>query len=102
MERRWVPVPTEALPAPGTFTPLRLEGRDVLVHNLGGVYHVTGAVCPHQGRSLATGRLEGVEFTCPWHAWVFDVTNGCSPYTPRAKIPCHAVKLEAGVLWVSV
>jgi nitrite reductase/ring-hydroxylating ferredoxin subunit len=100
MTVRWIPVDPESLPGPGTSAAVDLEGRTVLLHRVEGRLYATGSVCPHQGRGLAGGRLEGARFTCPWHAWVFDVTTGASPYTPRAAIPCLPVREEGATLAV--
>jgi nitrite reductase (NADH) small subunit len=39
---------------------------------------------------------------CPWHAWVFDVTDGSSPVNPRIKIPTYPVTIQDGELFISV
>ena len=100
MPERWVKVADASQVAPGSFIPVDVEGRTALLYNIDGRFYCTGSTCPHQGQSLATGTLEGTRLTCPWHAWVFDVTDGCSPYTLRAAIPCLTVKVEGGEIFV--
>lgn len=102
MPDRWIPVAAADAVAPGGFIPIDVEGRPGLLYNIEGRYYCTGSVCPHQGRSLATGTLEGTRLTCPWHAWVFDVTTGESPYTLRQAIGCLPVKVEGGEIFVGL
>jgi len=102
MPDRWIKVAAPDAVPPGGFIPVDVEGRAALLYHIEGRYYCTGSVCPHQGRSLATGTLEGTRLTCPWHAWVFDVTDGCSPWTLRAAIPCLPVKVEADGIFVGL
>ena len=102
MTDRWLRVAAAGEVAPGTFIPVDVEGRPGLLHNVDGRFYCTGSICPHQGRSLATGTLEGTRITCPWHAWVFDVTTGESPYTLRSAIGCLPVRVEDGGVFVGV
>jgi nitrite reductase/ring-hydroxylating ferredoxin subunit len=102
MPDRWVKVASAAGVAPGQFIRVDLEGREALLYNVDGRFYCTGALCAHQGRSMATGTLEGSRLTCPWHAWIFDVTNGCSPYTLRAAIACLPVKVEGDDVFVGL
>lgn len=102
MADRWVKVADAGTLAPGQFVPVDVEGRPGLLFNIEGRFYVTGGICPHQGRPLAGGTLEGTTLTCPWHAWVFDVTTGESPYTLRAAIGCLPVKVEEGQVFVGL
>jgi nitrite reductase (NADH) small subunit len=102
MAERWVRVDSPNRPAPGTSLAVTVEGWDLALHNVGGTLHCTSNVCPHQGRPLAGGILEGTRLTCPWHAWVFDVTTGQAPWNPWARIPCLPVKVEGGEIYVGM
>jgi nitrite reductase/ring-hydroxylating ferredoxin subunit len=102
MPERWVRVATAAALAPGQFVRIVVDGEEGLLHNVQGTYYCTGSICPHQGRSLATGCLEGTQFTCPWHAWVFDVTTGRSPHALSAAIGRLPVRVEDGEVFVGL
>ena len=102
MPDRWIRVAAAGQVAPGQFIRIEVDGEEGLLHNIDGALHCTGSVCPHQGRSLATGTLEGNTITCPWHAWVFDVTTGRSPYALHATIGCLPVKVEDGEVFVGL
>ena len=55
---------------------MELGGEEVLVANVGGVFHAIGNRCTHRGGDLSAGRLEGRVVTCPRHGSRFDVTTG--------------------------
>jgi nitrite reductase/ring-hydroxylating ferredoxin subunit len=83
---------------------VEVRGRQVVVFNVGGSYYALLDRCPHQGGSLACGKLSGLiessgpgdyrstragEFIrCPWHGWAFDLKTGrslCEPSRWRAR-----------------
>jgi nitrite reductase (NADH) small subunit len=98
----WVKVAAaDALP-PGLTLRVQAGGRDLALHNVDGTVYCTSNTCPHQGRPIDGGTLEGPHLVCPWHAWVFDVKTGLSPFNPYARIPCFPVKVEAGAIFVAV
>jgi len=51
--------------------------------------------CPHMGGPLGRGSLNGVELTCPWHGWRWDVRTGrnCWPGSDWrvARVPVRIV-----------
>lgn len=49
----------------------------VLIARVGGDVFAIEDACPHSGRSLCGGALDGAIVTCPGHAWQVDVTTGC-------------------------
>lgn len=83
----------------GTRTRVVVDGRAVLVLNIGGELFALSDKCPHRGASLCDGILTGLvrasepgrpEITrageiirCPWHQWEFDVRTGRSYCDPR-------------------
>lgn len=55
-----------------------VEGRSVVLFNVEGVIHAIDNSCPHNGASLANGRLDGHVLQCPAHGLRFDIRSGCS------------------------
>ena len=53
-----------------------VQGRAVLIANVGGKYYAVAGRCPHLGGKLAQGKLEGTVITCPKHGSQFDITDG--------------------------
>lgn len=73
---------------------IEVEGKDIALFNVEGVFYALGNVCPHRGGPLGEGFLEGTVVTCPWHGWKFDVTTGRSPVNPKVGVICYTVKVE--------
>jgi nitrite reductase/ring-hydroxylating ferredoxin subunit len=61
---------------PGAMVPVDLEGRKLLVANVGGRFFVADRKCPHFGVNLCRGRLEGEAVMCPLHRARFDLNSG--------------------------
>lgn len=51
--------------------------RRIALFRIGNEVHAVEDSCPHQGASLANGRLDGVHVKCPAHGLQFDVRDGC-------------------------
>ncbi|SAL84451.1 Rieske (2Fe-2S) domain-containing protein [Caballeronia arvi] len=54
-----------------------VDGRSVVLFNVEGVIHAIDNSCPHNGASLANGRLDGHVLQCPAHGLRFDLVSGC-------------------------
>ncbi len=48
-----------------------------MLFNIDGVVHAIDNSCPHNGASLASGRLDGHVLQCPAHGLRFDLRSGC-------------------------
>jgi nitrite reductase/ring-hydroxylating ferredoxin subunit len=98
---------------PGGRKLFEVNGRAVVVFNLGGEFFALNNRCPHRGGSLAHGKVTGLiessepgEYRysrrgeiirCPWHSWEFDIRTGqswCDPKRLRARK--YAVSVEPG------
>ena len=53
-----------------------MNGVQIALCNVDGVYYAIDDTCPHRSASLAEGDLIGKEITCPLHGAIFDVTTG--------------------------
>ena len=104
--------PVENIP-PGERRLVEVNGRAVVVFNLGGEFFALNNRCPHKGGSLCQGVttsvVESAEpgeyrtsrpgeiIRCPWHSWEFDIRTGqswCDPQRLRARK--YAVSVEPG------
>jgi 3-phenylpropionate/trans-cinnamate dioxygenase ferredoxin component len=56
-----------------------VDGRSVVLFNIEGTVHAIDNSCPHNGASLASGKLEGRVLQCPAHGLRFDLATGCMP-----------------------
>jgi nitrite reductase/ring-hydroxylating ferredoxin subunit len=98
---------------PGGRKIVHVDGRSIGIFNVGGEYLAVRNRCPHQGGPLCLGTLVGaVEspepgvyrhsrpgemIRCPWHAWEFDLRDGCSWFDPAKKrVARYEVAVVAG------
>lgn len=66
---------TSEIPA-GKMQKVSVDGREILVANIGGNYYACDDTCTHAGASLAEGVLEGQTITCGWHGAKFNCMSG--------------------------
>jgi nitrite reductase/ring-hydroxylating ferredoxin subunit len=45
------------------------------------------------GASLAGGCLHQGTVACPWHAWQFDLKDGCWVDNPKIKVEVYPIKV---------
>lgn len=64
---------------PGAGRAFAIEGYSIAVFNVDGKLYAIDDSCPHQGSSLAMGRLEGYVVTCRSHGMKVNVSAGEQP-----------------------
>jgi nitrite reductase/ring-hydroxylating ferredoxin subunit len=103
---------------PGTRKLAQVNGRAIVVFNLGGEFFALNNRCPHRGgdlhKGIQTGLVESNEpgrysysrrgemVKCPWHGWEFDIRTGqswCDPTRVRARR--YAVEVQPGARLVA-
>jgi len=72
-----------------------VDGRRIAVYHTNEGVFATDNTCPHRGGPLAEGDLQGVEITCPWHFWTFEVRTGRHA-DPRIRLVTHEVEVDGG------
>ena len=66
-----------------------VEGKDLLLVKIKGVFRCVENACPHRSAPLSDGILEGSVLTCPYHAAQFDLANGKVSFN----VPIPALKM---------
>lgn len=103
---------------PGSRTIVRLEGREVGVFNLDGVFYALKNVCAHQGARVCLGKvggttlpsavyeyrygLEGRILRCPWHEWEYDITTGQALFDPTVTVVTYPVAVVDDAVVVTI
>jgi nitrite reductase/ring-hydroxylating ferredoxin subunit len=63
-----------ALPRPGSYLAIEMLGLPLLLtRDSSGRVHALANVCRHRGVRVVDGHGEARRFTCPFHAWVYDL-----------------------------
>ena len=81
--------------APGQVKAVAVNGVQIALCNVDGVYYAVDDTCPHRSASLAEGDLSGKEITCPLHGAIFDVTTGEVLEGPAGEnLSCYRVRVS--------
>ncbi|MDP9289129.1 MAG: non-heme iron oxygenase ferredoxin subunit [Thermoproteota archaeon] len=60
----------------GKMKHFEVDGREVLIANVGGKFYAISDRCGHMNALLSMGNLTGTTLTCPFHGSKFDVVSG--------------------------
>ncbi len=60
----------------GQMKKISVDGKDIVVANIGGAYFAINDTCTHAGASLSEGKIEDSTIICDWHGAQFDCKNG--------------------------
>ena len=71
----WVKIGETGDVPPGAGRAFAIEGYSIAVFNVDWKLYAIDDSCPHQGSSLAMGRLEGCTVTCRSHGMKVNVTG---------------------------
>ncbi len=75
----------EEFAEPGDYRAIRIAGEPLLVaRDKSGTLNAFRNLCRHRGVEVATGEGNLAQFTCPYHAWVYDL-DGALVGAPHAK-----------------
>lgn len=84
--REWLVVGrVEEFPNPGDYRAMELLGEPIVIcRNQDGELNAFANVCRHRNVAVALGEGNAKEFTCPYHAWVYDLSGKLvTPARPR-------------------
>ncbi|POR47962.1 3-phenylpropionate/trans-cinnamate dioxygenase ferredoxin subunit [Paraburkholderia eburnea] len=79
-----------------------VDGRSVVVFNVAGQLRAIENSCPHNGASLANGRLDGSVLTCPAHGLRFDLRTGRMPGAGALCLSVLPVRIVEGQLMIAL
>lgn len=88
---------------PGTMAGVQVEGRELLLSNLGGEVYAVDGICTHQESRLAEGFMVEERVVCQLHLSQFDLRTG-EVYNPPAVEPLknYNVKIQEGSIFVEI
>lgn len=98
-DREWVALGHHnTIPAPGDYFSIEVSGEHLLVvRGKDRTIRVLSAVCRHRGHILGGASGNATSFTCPFHAWTYDLQgklisapemNGTLPFAELQKTAC--------------
>ena len=80
-----------------------MEGRQILLSNLGGEVYAVDGICTHEESLLSRGFMVEERVVCQLHLSQFDLRTG-EVYNPPATAPLgrYNVKIEEGSIFVDI
>jgi nitrite reductase/ring-hydroxylating ferredoxin subunit len=89
--------------APGTMAGVQVEGKQILLSNLGGEVYAVDGVCTHEESLLSQGFMIEERVVCQLHLSQFDLRTG-EVHNPPATAPLrlYNVKIEDGSIFVEI
>lgn len=90
------------LPPDGGRAVLRIGGHCLALFNVAGAYHAIEDGCPHQGASLAGGKLDGLYLQCPAHGLRFHLGTGCLANVPQMKVAVYPITIERDGVYLTL
>lgn len=87
----------------GQGTVVEVDGKQIALFNVAGVFYAVENACAHRGGPLGEGTLRGTTVNCPWHGAQFDVTSGQVLGPPASRnVTSYATQVEDGSVWVAI
>jgi nitrite reductase/ring-hydroxylating ferredoxin subunit len=93
---------------PDKMIGLDVQGKKLVLANVGGKIYAMDGVCTHQGGHLWEGKLMGMTVKCPKHGSEFDLATGKNtkkPWVPFGKAPdlkTYPTSVEGDDIFVDV
>jgi toluene monooxygenase system ferredoxin subunit len=84
----------------GELKGVDVDGKAVVLVNVGGEVRAYDDRCPHSGTPLSQGRLNGETLTCSAHEWVFDCRAGRGINPASARLRGIPVRVEGEAILV--
>jgi nitrite reductase/ring-hydroxylating ferredoxin subunit len=81
-----------------------VSGKEVALCNANGQFYALGNTCLHHGGPLGEGFVDCANLTvhCPWHGWIYNLTDGALSFSPNARVEKFEVKVEGDAVLVAI
>lgn len=88
---------------PGGMQGVEVDGKEILLSNLGGEVYAVDGICTHEYAKLSQGFILEERVVCQLHLSQFDLRTG-EVYNPPASVPLkrYNVKIEEGHIFVEI
>lgn len=90
----WTTVARVAEVPPGTARLVVVDGEQIALYNVDGVFYALSNRCSHSRGPLVDGEVRDGKVICPWHAAEFDLATGAALCRPaRGPVPAYQVRV---------
>ena len=82
---------------------VNVNGTRIALFHSNGHYYALEALCRHQDKPIAPGKLDGEVVECPWHSWHYNVRTGeLLDYMEGVKMTTYKVDDKAGDIFIDL
>lgn len=97
----WIDVCDSSALADNENIIIDVDGTEVAIFKIKGLFYAIEDVCSHDGAEIASGQLQGDEIVCPRHGARFCVKTGAVKCAPAYEdVDTFPVQIEKGRLQV--
>jgi 3-phenylpropionate/trans-cinnamate dioxygenase ferredoxin component len=76
---------------------IEIDGKPIVVFNIGGNFYAIGDTCTHDNGPLGDGELDDHQIICPRHGARFDIRNGKALTAPAfVDTPSYPIRVIDG------
>lgn len=87
----------------GSGKKIEIDGSQLGIFRLDGLFWAVQDFCPHRGGSLGHGELDEYGWlACPLHAWFFNIKTGQSSTNPIMSIKTFPCETRDNQVWVNL
>ena len=96
---------------PGQIVPVDANGHKLFLTHIDGQYYAAQRKCPHLGKDLCGGSLDGAAVVCPAHKAKFDLATGAIQRDPKllfitmkskTDLKVYPVRVEGDAIMVGI
>lgn len=103
MQHNWIEIgAVEEIPVLGSRIINTANGDIALFRTISDEIFALRDKCPHKGGPLSQGIVHGDRVTCPLHDWKIQLTNGEAVAPDEGCTRSYPVKVEDGLIYLSL
>lgn len=82
---------------------VNVKGTRIALFHANGKYYAMEALCRHQDKPIAPGKINGEVVECPWHSWHYNIRTGeLLDYLSGVKMTTYRVDIKDGDIYVDL
>ena len=82
---------------------VNVNGNRIALFYASGKYYAMEALCRHQDKPIAPGKVDGEVVECPWHSWHYNIRTGeLLDYLSGVKMTTYKVDVRGSDIYVDV
>ena len=82
---------------------VNINGTRIALFYANGRYYALEALCRHQDKPIAPGKVDGEVVECPWHSWHYNIKTGeLLDYMEGVKLDTYKVDVKGSDIFLDL